>query len=79
MDCLTCKSELLQQGADDQAAVTDSICDHHDKAWCHVCEALICLPSHIPLTIYTDSDFVLCDDAGLDLLEESGDIPDKTR
>lgn len=70
MDCLTCKSKLLQQGADDKAAVIDSIGDHKNKAWCIVCEALICLPSGIPLSIYTDSDFFLCDDAGVSLLEE---------
>ena len=70
MDCLTCKSKLLQQGADDKAAVTDFIGDQNNKAWCNVCETLICLPSDIPLSIYTDSDFLLCDDAGDNLLEE---------
>lgn len=73
MDCLECKSKLLQQGAEDKAAVTDSIGDHNNKAWCRVCETLVCLPSIIPLSIYIDSDFILCDAAGVNLLEEPED------
>jgi hypothetical protein len=69
MDCLKCKTKLLQQGAADKAAVADSIGDHTNKAWCHVCETLVCLPSEIPLSIYTDCDFILCNDAGGNLLE----------
>jgi hypothetical protein len=59
MDCLTCKSKLLQQGAVDQAAVVDSLGDNTNQAWCKVCAVIVCLPSDIPMDIYADYD--LCE------------------
>ncbi|WP_293265006.1 hypothetical protein [Neptunomonas sp.] len=67
MDCESCKSRLLQQGAAEAVTVIELLGDHSNNAWCKVCEDIVCMPSDIPTGIYAD--YVLCDEDGLCLLQ----------